>query len=103
MTPFATPSEASAPEAMSALLLKDRASLAVLLESKFAFGEAPLENVDAGFPTAARPGWAYTAAAYQEQDAADEQEPEQWPGHDLPAARKSQQGRRNFRENHPRV
>lgn len=36
-------------------LLEDRASLAVLLESQFAFGEAPLEHVDRGFPTAARP------------------------------------------------
>jgi ketosteroid isomerase-like protein len=39
----------------SALLLEDRASLAVLLETQFAFGEAPLEHVDRGFPTAARP------------------------------------------------
>jgi hypothetical protein len=42
--------------ATSALLLEDRASLAVLLETQFAFGEAPLEYVDPGFPTAARPG-----------------------------------------------
>jgi DNA-binding CsgD family transcriptional regulator len=73
----------------SALLLEDRASLAVLLESQFAFGEAPLEHVDPGFPTAARPGWVSTAAADQQHDPDDEQEPEQWPGQDPPTSRKS--------------
>jgi hypothetical protein len=73
----------------SVLLLEDRASLAVLLETQFAFGEAPLEYVDPGFPTAARPGWASSAAAYQEHDADDEEEPEQWPGQDPQPASKS--------------
>jgi hypothetical protein len=73
----------------SVLLLEDRASLAILLETQFAFGEAPLEYVDPGFPTAARPGWASTAAAYQEHDADDEEEPEQWPGQDPQPASKS--------------
>ena len=49
--------------ATSALLLEDRASLAVLLEAQLAFGEAPLEHVDSGFPTAARQGRASVAAA----------------------------------------
>jgi hypothetical protein len=61
---------------LSPLLLEHCASFAVLLETQFAFGEAALEYVDPGLPTAARPG--STAASGQEHDADDEQEPEQW-------------------------
>ena len=58
----------------SALLLEHRASLAVLLETQFAFGEAPLEYVDPGFLTPARPGWVSGAPTYQQEDADDDQE-----------------------------
>jgi hypothetical protein len=72
----------------SPLLPEHRTSLAVLLGTQLAFGEAPLEYVDRGFPTAARPGWASTAAAYEEHDADDEQKPEQWRGQNPPPGAK---------------